>query len=273
MKPSRIFMILLCTVLLAGCRSSRNAVTPSTPVVNASVSDRYESLVDGYGDWNDVSVPLDVDIVSPKGFSISGRAKMVRDKSVDISLRMFGFEVGRLYATTDSIYGMVKVGKTYMAESLAEIFPGMPFTIGNLQDMLMGRVFIMGNNAALGDSFKKFDAEVTDFNWILIPKSHPDGIEYGFTMSLENVLRSLVIGVLKTGLVAQCDYGMVYVDNKMGSLMSDFTVKADTRRSKIDASLSWRWNDARWNEGVSSIWSTPKGYKRVKASDLVKSIN
>ena len=79
--------------------------------------------------------------------------------------------------------------------------------------------------------------------------------------------------MLKTGLVAQCDYGMVYVDNKMGSLMSDFTVKADTRRSKIDASLSWRWNDARWNEGVSSIWSTPKGYKRVKASDLVKSIN
>lgn len=272
MRHSRIYLILLCCIMLAGCHSSRKAVAPSVPVSPSTLSGRYDALVGAYGDWNDVNVPLSVDIVSPKSFSISGRAKMVRDKSVDISLRMLGFEVGRIYATTDSIYGMIKVGKTYMAESLAEIFPGMPFTIGNLQDMLMGRAFMMGQDMPLDGDFKKFDAEITDVNWILIPKTHPAGLEYGFTVSLDNLLRSLVIGVAKTGTVAQCDYGSAYLDDRMGALMMDMSVKADVPRNKIDASLFWRWDDARWNEGVKSAWSTPRGYKRVKAADLVKSI-
>lgn len=272
MRLSRLYVILLCSVLLAGCHSSRKAVAPSASVSPTTVSGMYDALVGAYGDWSDVSVPLSVDIVSPKSFSISGRAKMVRDKSVDISLRMFGFEVGRIYATTDSVYGMIKVGKTYMAESLAEIFPGMPFTIGNLQDMLMGRAFMMGQDTSLDGDFKKFDAEVTDVNWILIPKTHPAGLEYGFTVSLDNLLRSLVIGVAKTGAVAQCDYGSAYFDDKVGAMMMDMTVKADVPRNRIDASLFWRWDDARWNEGAVSTWSAPRGYKRVKAADLVKSI-
>ena len=273
MRIPRILTILLCVVVLASCRSSHTATKTVPELPAASVPERYNALVGSCGSWNDVSVPLSVDIVSPKSFSISGRAKMVRGKSVDISLRMFGFEVGRIYANADSIYGMVKVGKTYMAESLAEIFPGMPFTIGNLQDMLMGRVFLMGSDTSLDGSFGKFDAELTDFNWILVPKTHPKGIEYGFTVSLDDVLRSLVVAVTKTGTVAQCDYGNAYADKKTGVLMNGLTVKAEIPRNRIDASIAWRWNDANWNQGVTSSWSTPKGYKRVKASELMKSIN
>ncbi len=273
MRLSSLFAVLLCMAILAGCNSSRKAVTPALGPVSTSVADRYDALAGAYGTWTDVTVPLSIDIVSPKGFSISGRAKLVRGKSVDISLRMLGFEVGRLYATPDSIYGMVKVGKTYMAESLAELLPGMPFTLGNLQDMLMGRFFYMGSDAPVAGDYKKFNAESVAGGWILIPKTHPDGLEYGFNMTVDNVLRSLVIAVTQKNILAQCDYSGAYNDSKMGQLMNDLRVKSDTPRYKIDATISWRWNDARWNEGVTSSWSTPNGYKRVKASALVKSIN
>lgn len=272
MRLSFIFPVLLCALILTGCNSSRKTVSPAAGPVAVTVSERYDVLTGSYGGWTDVTVPLSIDIVSPKGFSISGRARMIRGKSVDISLRMLGFEVGRLYATTDSVYGMVKVGKTYMAESLAEIFPGMPFTLGNLQDMLMGRLFYMGSDSPVAGDFKKFDAESVDGGWILIPKTHPAGLEYGFNLTLDNLLRSLVIAVTQKNIVAQCDYSAAYVDSKMGPLMSDLRVKSDTPRYKIDASLSWRWNDARWNEGAVTNWSMPKGYKLVKAADLVKSI-
>lgn len=272
MRLSRYAVVLFCVALLAGCHSSRKSVPVSGQESVTTLKERFDVTVGAYRDWQDVTVPVNVDIVSPKGFSISGRVKMVRGKSVDISLRMLGFEVGRVYATTDSVFGMIKPGKAYMAESLAELLPDMPFTLGNLQDMLTGRMFIMGSGGLTAGSFRQFDTELTSFSWIAVPKKHPAGMEYGFTVSLDNLLRSLVLGVEKSGVVAQCDYGTAYSDDKAGMLMSEFTLKATAPRQKINATLSWRWDKARWNEGASSSWSIPKGYRRVKAADLIKSI-
>lgn len=272
MNLRHFLAILLCAVILAGCRSSKKAVIPVGPESSsASVSQRFSSLVSSYGDWTDVNVPVNFDLTAPKSFAISGRAKMVRGKSIDISLRMIGFEVARIYVDNDSIFGMVKPAKTYMAESLADLLAGIPFTIDNLQDMLIGRIFLLGEAPVTVNDFSDFECELEGERWLALSKSNPGGLSCGFLVEADNSLNTLAMGMgMPLGLG---HYGNTFVEKSCGPLAGTFNLEVNSLKTQVKAAISWRWRDAKWNEGASdSRWTTPAGYKRVKAADLVKGI-
>ncbi len=267
---------MLCVASLAGCRSTKGGTGQGSIVTDLPLKERYESVVSGYGGWTDVSVPVSVEIDAPARFSISGRIKMVRGKSVDVSLRMLGFEVGRIYATSDSVYGMIKPSKVYMAESLKEIFPGMPFTIGNLQELLLGRMFIMGKPSLTVRDYGKFELQTAMDGWGAFPKNRPDMLQYAFGFTSGNVMACMELGVVKSGgdaVLARGDYASPYSEGKRGCFPGDFSIvcsKGD--KTVVDGSLTWKWRSASWDEGNIPVWSVPKGYRRVKGADLMKNL-
>lgn len=275
-KSSQLILIaILLTAVAAGCRSSREAsrteVSAQLPE-GASLRQHYEHMVKSYGDWTDVSVPVSIAILSPQNVSVSGRVSMIRGKLIDISMRMFGFEVGRIYITPDSMFMKMKPGKTYMAEPYSIVSSHVPLSIENVQDMLIGRMFMLGDNRPGGAGYGSFDIEPSGAEsdeWLAIPKKQPSKARYGFVVGYDDIVRTLMITVTGTDVVCTAKYGDCGYWAPVGELASAVDVNV-TGKNKVRVSLQWKWASAKWNEGVDSRWSCPSGYRRVKVADMLK---
>ncbi len=125
-------MVLGLLLFVNSCGSSRKSV---------SVADRASAAPLGSsGSWRSVSMPVSLDLDKPMSMSASGRATMVRDSLVHISIRFIGMEVAVVRATADSVFLVDKYHKMYFAEPLAALLgeSGKGLTLGDIQDMMLG---------------------------------------------------------------------------------------------------------------------------------------
>ncbi len=277
MKSKLIIIFLATATLLAGCRSSKNVsdnrgtqsgVNVAESTANA---DPFDLMTASFSQWTDVNVPVSIQLVKPSKFSISGRASLVRGKSIDISLRVLGFEMGRAFITRDSAFVVIKPKRTYMAESLSELTKYVTFTTENIQDLLIGRPFILGNSTMTNNDKKLVSVETVDNGLIITPKKQPGMAQYGFAADLEELLKKLI--VVSTGaetFKAEVTYSGHAQSTPAGVVATDTHIAVDTPKGAYEASFAWKWSSAKWNSGIVSDFSVPDGYKRVLAKDLLK---
>ncbi len=101
----------------------------------------FDMLAASYAPWHDISAPIKLEMRQPSKISLSARAVMVRDSAVSISIRVFGFEVGSLYADKDSVIAIVKPNKLAYAQNTSKLLKAAGLTFGDLQSALMGQMF------------------------------------------------------------------------------------------------------------------------------------
>lgn len=273
---SIIITLLLSSLLLAGCRSSKSTSsrTSTTPVAQTEkpAGDAFERITANYTEWTDVNVPVNIRISQPAKFSISGRAAMVRGKSIDISLRVLGFEMGRALITSDSVFVVIKPQRTYIAESLNEVTKYVSFTTGNIQDLLMGRPFLLSKSTITATDRKLVEIEAFEQGLLINPRKQPSMANYGYAVGFEDLLMKLIIvGTQPHNFKADVSYMRHVADTGAGALASDVEIDISDGKKNYSASLNWKWNNAKWNSGISTDFSIPRGYKRILAKDLLKS--
>lgn len=127
---------------------------PSTDISSMSVEKRFDAMVDAYRDWNTVEIPVKVDIKSPAKFSLSGRMYMKNRCFIQLSMRMLGFEVASMYMDNDSIYCVDKVHKIAVVEGMDKVKVQTGLDIAQLQSLLLGRVFVPGDDSKLSRKSK-----------------------------------------------------------------------------------------------------------------------
>jgi hypothetical protein len=130
MKARKIYQyvaMLFVAVLMTACHSSRNIATTAD------------------GTWHDVYMPVKVKLSSPMSASLSGRATIVRDSLVNLSMRVLGMEVAVVNITPDSLVLVDKYHKYVFSESLQKIMGSHKITLGDMQDIMLG----LNNNAPL----------------------------------------------------------------------------------------------------------------------------
>lgn len=124
-------MALTVTLALGGCRSKQPATPPAQPTVPAAEQTAQP--------WTNVYLPMKVEILSPRQFSLSGRATMVRGSSIYVSMRVFGFEVGSAYVDSSMAYVTLKQPERLCIEQpVAELMRRHGITITQLQDAMLG---------------------------------------------------------------------------------------------------------------------------------------
>lgn len=278
LKTAAISLVVMCSITVAtGCGSQRSA-THSAPVAETSLASDADmartlrNIVDSYGDWQRLRVPVTVELSQPKSVSISGTAIMERDKSIMIMLKYFGFEVGSLYLTDDSITVVDKIHKSYFKESVGKFLGGFNVSISNLQDLLVGRIFELGQHQTLPSSLSKGELEkVSSSEWLLIPKSK-SSVSYGFRFNPADVLHALIC---QTGAnpPVTCIYEPPQ-STAVGPLSPAVSVNYDKGRTKIEARLEWNWRKVRWNSDVDlRVPSVGKDYKKISSADVSKLIS
>lgn len=256
---------------VTGCRSSKQA-TSTTPTTDdeRSLSQHFEALAASYADWEDVNIPVRLDMESPKQMSISGRATMVRGKSVLISLRVLGMEVANLYITNDSVYATEKLHKYYIAEDINSLRGGFPVSISDVQDMLLGQVFLLERGRLEKSMKKQVNLSEMGEYWSILPKKFYNEVEYAFGMSQNDELKALsVCRYGETPLV--CQYSN-HTNSNAGKIAQNVKINLSTGKISVKATVKWDAESAKWNTGKPSAWKMPKGYKRISGEALLKTI-
>lgn len=232
MTKYRNFITILLGALVilgtASCHSARNASsTPSRPL----------------SEWHELQVPVRVSVKSPMSMSLSGRATMVRDSLINISMRVFGFEVAVVNMTADSIFVVDKHNKYYFAEPLSSVMGSHQISVGRIQDLILGRDT---ESLILAGVAESPDASDKQSNTLLFRNP---GSQEPVTVSFND-----------------------YVSTDFGSVASDVSISAPVKGMDIDASLTWSVDDAKWNSSPRISFKAPgSGYRRLSI-DRVRSI-
>lgn len=280
----RLLNIIVISLLLAtgasSCRSNKSAVAPSnqsTSTLPLTAPDQKECkqvLASYSNDWQRLKVPMTLRLAKPKSMSVSGNAIFDRGRSITLSMRFLGMEVACLYLTSDSLLAIDKYHKRYVHEALKPILGGFPVNIANVQDLLLGRPFLLGSEAPISTLASKFDIATTtgSTTWTMIPKSTPQGVEYGF--SFDDVVRLAGL-IVKSGAHQPVTvvYGTPRQTAEAGPVSPSVTVEAMAGKTAVDATIEWELKKARWDKEVELRNITPgKGYERIPASKLLKSV-
>lgn len=256
---------------VTGCRSSKQ-VTPTTPTVDdeRSLLQHFDALAASYTDWEDVNIPVRLEMEAPKQMSISGRATMVRGKSVLISLRVLGMEVANLYITNDSVYATEKIHKYYIAEDINSLRGGFPVSINDVQDMLLGQVFLLERGRLEKSMKKQVNLSEMGEYWSILPKKFYNEVEYAFGVSQSDELKALsVYRHDVTPLV--CQYSN-HTNSNAGIIAQNVKINLSTGKIAVKATIKWDAESAKWNTGKPSVWKMPKGYKRLSGEALLKTL-
>lgn len=266
--------IIFATIalLVVGCKSSKQASTDSYTETASDAAGNFRLVVADYHDWHDVSMPVKLSLRQPSSMSVSGRARIIRSQSISISLRFLGMEVAQLYVDRDSIHATYRLKKLYISESLSEIKGDFPLSLENIQDLLLGQAFILGDSRLDSSDLKAVSFETPESGWNIIPDNAPQGINYGFRFSPDNLLSRCVAFTTDESTLAVAEYSD-HQTTPAGILASVADISVTKGSRKIEAALSWNLGSAEWNTNFSNSWNAPKGYSRIRLSQLVKAIS
>lgn len=274
-----LFVIISIALLATACGTSRPSAksreaqaTRTQAAATQRISESYAALTGPYKDWKTLEVPVKINIASPMKFSCSARMQMIRGRWLGISVRMFGFEVAYLTADTDSLHAYVKVQKRYVSESISRLFASSGYNLTNVQDLLLGRLFIPGGSTATPADARAFTMEQSADLLLLFPADTVAAGEIGFASSLAS--NRLITTTCKAGThQGSLIYTPAAKATPAGPVAGQTQLNADLGGG-LDATLEYDLSGARWNGTVTPrVWKVPSGARRINVTaDLLKSL-
>lgn len=271
-KLLNIFFGLIAVISVIGvasCSSKKSAVS-GTESVAGTYANPYQAMIAGNGEWTTLRVPVTLRLSGPKNLSIGGTATMVRDKSVTLSLRFFGMEIGQLYVASDSLIVIDKVNKQYMVQPIGKILSGFDVNVANLQDLLTGRAFLLGKESLTSSSEKDFNIKNENGGIVMTPKRQPSGATYSFAVENNGVVSLLTVAAGSHKPVS-CSY-LEPIETTAGKVAGSATIAAELKGKPVSLEFDWNFGKARWNDPSDNKEPViPSGYTRRTPDELLKS--
>ena len=270
---NNIAILITLAAMMTACgtfkkaTSNTDTTTTNTTTPQGDYTDPYDAVIATLGDWQTLQTGGNIKLNAGSSFSSSIQMRMVRDQAIYISLRpVLGIEVGRLLITADSLYAVDKVHKRYIAEKVSILTSGIPLTVSDVQDIFLGRPFIIGKGT-MNEGVKAGITVTREGNMVLLtPSEQYKGYGYTFTFDKNNRITSLDIVPVSSGTAA---FQVKYSDVKgttAGNIAHGINANATVDNKKMALSLTYK--DIDWNGNVKIDRSIPGGYSRMSARDL-----
>lgn len=262
-----ILSLITIAALLTACGTSRKAAGNLPNVQTTTTADPVDAVVATLGDWQTLQTGGNITLNAGSSFSSSIQVRMVRDQAIYISLRpLLGIEVGKLLITADSVYAVDKVHKRYVAEKVSLLTAGIPVTVSDVQDIFLGRPFIIGQGT-LSEGLKQQVTASSEGNRTVVT-ANEQYKGYGYAFTLDKTGRIVSLDITPAG-GSTADYQVKYADvrsTRAGNIAHSIKVNATIEKKKLDFSLTYKNID--WNGNVKIDRDIPGGYTRMNAKDL-----
>lgn len=265
----RAITILCVAVIMALTYSCGTKKTVGT---ESAVQERYTpaqllTVLSDTMSWQKLRVPVTLVVESPKRITVSGAVTMVHDRSVQISVTFFGMEVGSFYMSTDSVLVIDRMNKRYAHEALATVFGEIPITVGDVQRLLLGRVFRLDGVKTW--SAADLEGSAAEGGYTLVPGRQSALMEYGFFVDTDALVRSFV---LKYGdyEMRSCRYSG-YTETVRGAYPSNLQIQIPLKVRSVSAQINYKWDKVRWDVNVNSKRPSPSSsYEKISATEILK---
>lgn len=268
-----LFMAILC-IAVASC-SSQRAHTGADASTGATTPARQEApqvsqLAGAYNEWSTFYAPFSVRLSRPVSFNFSGRATMVYDKAVNLSLRMLGMEVGVVYLDKDSAIVVDKFHKYYVSAPISSVTARTAITLSDIQSILLGQAIYPGKDplSRIKNVDELFSSAKEGDNLILTPRRSPKGATWYLTLGPGPVLRRLTVE--PDGMQPFNAVFSDIVSSVAGSVASEISITGMVTKKEINADIEWKMNSAEWNSARTVSKPNLRGYKQLTLSDLIK---
>lgn len=267
---NKIIILIIFSALLTGCGTTRHAtdVPSASTTVTGVEADPYGAVVSTLGNWQTLQVGGNIKLEAGSSFSSSVQVRMVRDQAIYISLRpMLGIEVGKLVITADSLYAVDKIHKRYVAEKVSILTSGIPVTVRDVQDIFLGRPFVIGKGTMNESLRSAVDVTAQGNGFVFAPAGGYKG--YGYAFSFDKKGRVTSLDIVPTGSTVAA-YQVKYGDVKStaaGNIAHTVNVDAQIDKKKLAFSLDYK--NIGWNDDVKIDRNIPDGYKRMSGRDLL----
>ena len=148
-----------------------------------------------YSDWE---VALLNGKMKIKGLPVSPslRIYMQKDSLIDISIKVpFLGEIGRIMLTPDSVVGINKMNRTYTSAYLLDFLRFYPGGVGEIQDLLLGRIVMPGIGILNENTADKIDVYETDEGFAVVPSQsfEIEGFDYGYIVDEDFIPKVLLV--------------------------------------------------------------------------------
>lgn len=228
--------------------------------------------------WSNVRVPVRLTLAAGgTPISLSGNLTMVRDKSIFVSLRFWGFEVAQLNINADSVTAVVKrPNKLYVAESVEKYMHGLNLGVNTLQDLVMGRVLMPGGqllDTASCDQMEAVCEETSSTSWTIAGRTQHRLYSLAYTAEEDTLTHTPYITAAvvtpKGHASVTCRYGR-YVNAALGSMPQEASIKVDIKGKPYRLEADIQWEKAKWDQKSPATFNTDlSGYRRIELARIL----
>lgn len=221
-----------------------------------------------FGDWKTLKVGGSVSLKGGTSFSASMQMRMIKGRSIYISVRPLGLvEVAKLIVTGDTLIVVDKLHKKYLCENVKLFLNGIPADVSTVQDIFLGRAFVLGEGTLSQANLDKVEATAANGVNVIKPLAQYKGFNYAFTFdSALKILSVEVKPVSGHGSTYAVNYGDVQY-TPAGQVAG--TIEVSTKLNGKNFTFKLDYGNFTWNEGVKIDTALPKRYTRVDGSRLL----
>lgn len=278
-KISFITLIAILTMGMAGCRAKQQITTSQGGAYQHTVAAgdtaingldaRLKSLAAGQVGWTSMQASGNVKVGGAQSFSSAMQMRMIRDKAIYISLRpLLGIEVGKIVITQDSLLVVDKYHKRFIAEPISLITNGIPITVSTMQDIFLGRAFILGSGSLSSSNMQLANLVADGEQCRLIPVDNPKGFTYGFAIDHNNHVTALEVQPTSGKVTTPYRASYSNVQSTLAGVIAHHAeVSANVSGTAFTLAIDMKnvtWNTANVNIDTSK----PQGYKRMNGQQI-----
>lgn len=202
---------------------------------------------------------------------------MEKDSLIDVSIRApFIGEAARIVINTDSVTIVNKMNKTFFNEGITDFLKYYPAGISGIQDLLLARVFIEGDDdskdlSELADIYY----ENNQFNVVPKENSKLPGIEYGYVV--DEYFKPLLLIVLpseRPDIEIAALYSYPENKTKDESLIYPsfpYNIQLIYQDGDNSRELSLEFKQPEWSGEAPKELETGKKYRRLSFSEFLRS--
>lgn len=274
MKRIAFIATLALIVVATSCKTKQVAEAPQKTniwagsyVENLPQEKRlFNKMIYSYAEWNDFVAKGSI---SFGNMSSDFEMRMVRNEGIQISVRpALGIEAVRIIITPDEVIAYEKMGRRYISGSMETLKKQLPFdvTLEDLQNIFLGRPFIIGSGNITASDYKNFNIEIDGEEWTMTPVKQYDNINYNFELNGAQLITS-VASEANSNSEIRCNYSNI---RDISNTLTPTKINVSFVNKSENTSCTIYYESVKWNNGTSIEKISTKRYTRISVNDLEK---
>lgn len=269
----KIFLILVVSISLAGCKTKKNIISPEGSVINKTQEQLVNDIIESQPNYESISAKVSLELLkagSSSGMKVNSQLKMIKDKQIQLSIRapFINSEVFRVTISPDEVCVIDRLSKVYAVEDIKSLEKqgNVIFNFNNLQSLFTDQLFIPGKSKVDKKDFNSFGVTMQDGLFYMLVKDNRN-THYYFTIDASDRVSTTNIESSDAKYSLLWDYTDFV---KQGNYIFPSQMDADVRIKEKQVKVRMSFSNLDFDQNITIDTALPSKYNKVSVINILK---